>query len=298
MADLWSQNIITDALRGISGNNYRGDGINLFKDSADRVLANVTGQSAPTFELQAQIDRYNSFTPTKPTANTPTAQNDSYNNNSNNSNNTSYNPADIAYLDDQIARLQRQHGSADTALNNGLTQLQDSYNREVQGANTRQNQTMQDFTTKETDTTRAKDSALTRTNENARTLAEGLRRRLGLASGSGSSAFQFAAPGAVAKMATENRTGVLENFGANFRDLNTSRDRVKSQYEEMLADLEAQRKTRESDFRSGILEKKNQIDTLYLKLLVKKHSLSAAVTRRRKQRWLHTSVLLIHDKPK
>jgi len=260
MADLWSQNIITDALRGISGNNYRGDGINLFKDSADRVLANVTGQSAPTFELQAQIDRYNSFTPTKPTANTPTAQNDSYNNNSNNSNNTSYNPADIAYLDDQIARLQRQHGSADTALNNGLTQLQDSYNREVQGANTRQNQTMQDFTTKETDTTRAKDSALTRTNENARTLAEGLRRRLGLASGSGSSAFQFAAPGAVAKMATENRTGVLENFGANFRDLNTSRDRVKSQYEEMLADLEAQRKTRESDFRSGILEKKNQID--------------------------------------
>ena len=173
---------------------------------------------------------------------------------------STYNPQDIAYLDDQMARLRSQHGSADTALNNGLTQLQDSYGREVQGANTRQNQTMQDFTTKETDTTRAKDSALTRTNENARTLAEGLRRRLGLASGSGSSAFQFAAPGAVAKMATENRTGVLENFGANFRDLNTSRDRVKSQYEEMLADLESQRKTRESDFRSGILEKKSQID--------------------------------------
>lgn len=173
---------------------------------------------------------------------------------------STYNPQDIAYLDDQMARLRSQHGSADTALNNGLTQLQDSYGREVQGANTRQNQTMQDFTTKETDTTRAKDSALTRTNENARTLAEGLRRRLGLASGSGSSAFQFAAPGAVAKMATENRTGVLENFGANFRDLNTSRDRVKSQYEEMLADLESQRKTREGDFRSGILERKSQID--------------------------------------
>jgi len=172
----------------------------------------------------------------------------------------SYNPADIAYLDDQMARLQRQHGSADTALNNGLTQLQDSYGREVQGATTRQNQAMQDFTTKETDTIRAKDSALTRTNENARTLAEGLRRRLGLASGSGSSAFQFAAPGAVAKMATENRTGVLENFGTNFRDLNTARDRTKTQFEQMLEDLAAQKKTRESDFRSGILEKKSTID--------------------------------------
>ena len=171
----------------------------------------------------------------------------------------SYNPADIAYLDDQIARLQRQHGSADTALNNGLTQLQDSYDKEVQGAKTKQNQAMQDFTTKETDTTRAKDSALTRTNENARTLAEGLRRRLGLASGSGSSAFQFAAPGAVAKMATENRTGVLENFGTNFRDLNTARERTKTQFEQMLEDLAAQKKTRESDFRAGILEKKNQI---------------------------------------
>ena len=261
MADLWSQNIITDALRGISGNNYRGDGINLFKDSADRVLANVTGQSAPTFELQAQIDRYNSFTPTKPTANTPTAQNDSYGSGSGGSGGTSYNPADIAYLDDQIARLQRQHGSADTALNNGLTQLQDSYSKEVEGANSRRAQATQDLNTKRKDTTRAKDSALNRVNENARTLAEGLRRRIGMASGSGSSAFQITAPGAVSRDATEDRTGVLENFGVNFRDLATTEQRQKTQFDELLSDLEAQRKTRESDFRSGILEKKNQIDT-------------------------------------
>lgn len=173
---------------------------------------------------------------------------------------TSYNPADIAYLNDQEARLRAQHGSTDTALNNGLTQLGDSYNKEVQGTNARQAQATQDFGIKREDTTRAKESALTRTNENARTLAEGLRRRLGLASGSGSSAFKFAAPGAVAKIATENRTGVLENFGTNFRDLATSENRAKTQFEELLASLAEQKNTRESDFRSGILEKKSQID--------------------------------------
>jgi hypothetical protein len=172
----------------------------------------------------------------------------------------SYNPADIAYLDDQRGRLEGQHRSADMALNNGLTQLQDSYNKEVSGANSKRAQALQDLNTKREDTTRAKDSALNRVNENARTLAEGLRRRIGMASGSGSSAFQITAPGAVSRDATEDRTGVLENFGVNFRDLATTEQRQKTQFEELLSDLEAQRKTRESDFRSGILEKKNQID--------------------------------------
>ena len=172
----------------------------------------------------------------------------------------SYNPADIAYLDDQRGRLEGQHRSADTALTNGLTQLQDSYSKEVEGANSRRSQALQDLNTKRVDTTRAKVSALNRVNENARTLAEGLRRRIGMASGSGSSAFQITAPGAVSRDATEDRTGVLENFGVNFRDLATTEQRQKTQFEELLSDLEAQRKTRESDFRSGILEKKNQID--------------------------------------
>lgn len=172
----------------------------------------------------------------------------------------SYNPADIAYLDDQRGRLEGQHRSADTALTNGLTQLQDSYSKEVAGANSKRAQALQDLNTKHKDTTQAKNSALNRVNENARTLAEGLRRRIGLASGSGSSAFQITAPGAVSRDATEDRTGVLENFGVNFRDLATAEQRQKTQFDELLSDLEAQRKTRESDFRSGILEKKNQID--------------------------------------
>lgn len=173
----------------------------------------------------------------------------------------SYNPADLAYLDDQQGRLQRQQASIDAAERNGITQLQDSYNKEVSGANTRRSQALEDFATKRSDTERAKDSAIGRVDSNARTLADSLRRRIGMASGSGSSAYQITAPGAVARDASMNRTGVLENFGTNLRDLTTSENRAKTAFEELLADLDAQRRTRESEFKAGILDRRNQVDS-------------------------------------
>lgn len=172
----------------------------------------------------------------------------------------SYNQADLAYLNDQASRLQNQHASADRALTSGLTQLGDSYNKEVSGANLNQSRALEDFNTKRLDTTKAKDTALGRVDTNARTLANSLRQRIGMASGSNSSAYQITAPGAVARDASKDRTGVVETYGTNFRNLDTSENRVKSDFESLLADLEAQRKSRESDFRAGILEKKNAID--------------------------------------
>lgn len=172
----------------------------------------------------------------------------------------SYSAADLAYLDDQQARLVRQQQSADTTLNNGITQLNDSYQGEVNSANTNQSRALSDFATKREDTTRGKDAAITRTNTNARTLADSVRRRLGMASGSGSSAYQLAAPNAVAREASKNRTGVVENYGKNFRDLDTGETRVKQDFASLLENLGRQRASRESDFRAGILDKKNQID--------------------------------------
>lgn len=172
----------------------------------------------------------------------------------------SYSTADLAYLNDQAARLQAQQASADRALTSGLTQLGDSYNKEVSGANLNQSRALEDFNTKRLDTTKAKDTALGRVDTNARTLANSLRQRIGMASGSNSSAYQITAPGAVARDASKDRTGVVETYGTNFRNLDTSENRVKTDFESLLSDLEAQRKSRESDFRSGILEKKNAID--------------------------------------
>lgn len=171
-----------------------------------------------------------------------------------------YDPADMAYLDDQLGRLNNQYNSTNNTLNNGLVQLGDDYNKQVSGANSNQSRAMEDFNTKELDTTRAKDSALTRTDSNARNLADSLRRRIGMAGGANSSAYLETAPGAVAREATKNRTGIVENFGQNFRDLNTTRSRVKTDFESLLSDLESQRKSKESDFRAGILSKQSEID--------------------------------------
>lgn len=170
------------------------------------------------------------------------------------------NQADLAYLDDQESRLNRQKQSASKALSNGLLQLMDSYNQEKNKANTRQSQALQDFSLKREDTTRGKDKAINKVDTNARTLAEGLRRRIGLASGSNSSAYKFTAPQAVARQASGERGEVVENYGVNFRNLDLGEKRVKSEFEMLLQDLNAQRKQREGDFKSGILDRQNQID--------------------------------------
>lgn len=169
--------------------------------------------------------------------------------------------ADLAYLDDLEARYRRQHTSADRALDSGLTSLQDSYNQEVSGVNKDRSRALEDFELKRTDTLRDKNSALGRVDNNARTLADSLRRRIGLASGSGSSAYQLAAPAAVARQASSDRGQLQEDYGVNFRNLGLAEDRAKSDFEELLEDLAAQRRSRESDFRAGILNQKNKIDT-------------------------------------
>lgn len=167
---------------------------------------------------------------------------------------------DWAYLDDQQRQLDAQSGLIDQTERNGLTQLGDSYNREVSGANTKQSRALEDFQTKRTDTALAKDSAIGRVNTNARTLGDSLRRRIGMASGSGSSAYQITAPGAVARDASKNRTGVVENFGQNVRDLDTTEKRVKDDFTTLLTNLLTEKNSREKEFLTGVLGQRNELD--------------------------------------
>lgn len=168
--------------------------------------------------------------------------------------------ADLAYLDDQAARLERQRGSANTALSNGLVNLQDSFNQEQSKANTDRSRALEDFQLKREDTTRQKNTALNRVDDNSRMLANGLRSRIGQASGANSSAYQFAAPSAVARDASRQRTGVQESYGINDRNLSLSENRAKDDFDELNRDLVMQKNQRESDFRAGILDRLNQID--------------------------------------
>lgn len=173
---------------------------------------------------------------------------------------SSANQQDLQYLNDQEGRTRKLFDYTKNALNNGLTNLGDSYNRERSSANQQRSRALENFQVQREDTTRGKQKALGQVDTNARTLSDSLRRILGLASGSGSSAFQLAAPNAVSRQASQQRTGVQETFGRNFRDLEVSEGRAKTDFDSLLENLTRQRNDKESQLRQGVLEQEQGIN--------------------------------------
>lgn len=94
-----------------------------------------------------------------------------------------YNPDDLNYLNDQENRLRAMFGEADTALNQGRQGIADEFGRTEQRKKEDQARVNRDYDNKEADTTTKKQSALGKVNDNARTLANSVRRKLALASG-------------------------------------------------------------------------------------------------------------------
>jgi hypothetical protein len=169
------------------------------------------------------------------------------------------NSADLAYLDDQEGLLRALLGRSGEALNQGITQIGDDYNREVNGANAQQSRVLSDFATKREDTTSAKMGALDKVDTNARTLANSVRQILARAAGSGSSAYQIAAPGAIARDASIDRTSVQDNYGRNFRDLKTGEDRAVTDFGSLLEDLARQKGEKEHGLREGVLSQEQGV---------------------------------------
>jgi hypothetical protein len=78
---------------------------------------------------------------------------------------------------------------------------------------------------------------------------------LGMASGSGSSAYKFAAPNAVARLASGERTGVMEDYGTNFRNIDTASKDAEKDFGTLLADLAKQRSTARMNYEQGLGDK-------------------------------------------
>jgi hypothetical protein len=163
------------------------------------------------------------------------------------------NSAGLAQLADQESLLNQLLGRSGTLLNQGLTQIGDDYNHELSSANTQRSRALEDFQTKQTQTELAKNTALDRTDTNARTLANSIRQRIGQASGSGSSAYQIVAPQAIAREASQNRQGVQENYAQNFQALDTAKKRAGQDFDSQLSDLTAQKQQKEKGLQEGIL---------------------------------------------
>jgi len=109
-------------------------------------------------------------------------------------------------LDDQTGTLNKLLGSVGTQKTQGIQKLADSYNTEKLAG---ENQYGQQFE----DNTRQKMGALGKVDTNARTAANSLRRLLGLSGSANQSALKFAAPNAIARVASQERGDQIENSG-------------------------------------------------------------------------------------
>ena len=162
--------------------------------------------------------------------------------------------ANESMLRDQLAKILSQ-----ATYNQGYQNIDNSYNSSRNKATGQQERALRDFNTQQDDTERGKDQAIGKVDTNARTLADSVRRMLGLASGSGSSAYQITAPDAVTRKASLERGDVQEDFGQNFRNIDTARKDTESDYESLLNELASQRASARQSFETGVGEQANSV---------------------------------------
>lgn len=170
-----------------------------------------------------------------------------------------YDPADLAYLDSQQGQLNSQLGRTDTTLKNALDAILQNFNKEQNTANTTRSRNLEDFDQKTQISESGRGRELGKVDTGARMLADSLRQRLGLASGSGSSAYQIAAPRAVQRQASQQRGDVLSDYSANFMELDTNKRRSQEDFESLLGELTKQKTQREGGVYGDIEAQRNEI---------------------------------------
>lgn len=167
--------------------------------------------------------------------------------------------ADRAYLDTQEGQLRQLLKSAQKTKTQGLTQIDDDYNREKGRAGQQKDSAIAGYATNREDTTRDKMGAINTINSNARTLSDSVRRILSMASGRNTTAYKEAAPNAIARDTTEKRTDINDAYGRNFRDIDSAEQGTISKFDEYLEDLGLQRKEKRRGLEEGVLEQEQGI---------------------------------------
>lgn len=183
-----------------------------------------------------------------------------------------YSQDDIDYLDWQRSKLEGQRGGIDKTQADGLWNIENEYNKSSGRYNEDKTNAMNRLADTRQGTQKQQTNALGRIDTNAMTLADSLRRRLGMASGANSSAYRFAAPNAVARQAGQQRTGVMEDYATNWKNIDRSENDTKTQFERLLEDLNTQRSDSKKNFEASILGKRNQIDSSLSDIASKRNS--------------------------
>lgn len=176
----------------------------------------------------------------------------------------------VAYWNDNIGSLQRLLDSTNTQRGQGVENINNSFNRNLDSINGQESRTLRDYGIKEQDTQAARQDNLQRISGQARQGNEGLQRLFQLSGAGVSSASQMVAPNAVARDASGKRASTLNTFGKNMRDIDTARTDAKEQFASSRTDLESQKRQKEQSFIEGILNLQNDLNS----------KLSNAVTQR------------------
>jgi hypothetical protein len=161
-----------------------------------------------------------------------------------------YNPDDMNYLQGQMSLQDRLLESMGVTRQTGMERLNQAEQSARDGATLQNDRRVRDFNTQRSDSYNSKQRALGTVNTNARTLADSLRRMLGLASGSSSS--QLVASNAVARQASQQRNSVMSNYGQNERDLDTAVSDNEVDFAGILQGIVNDRKSKEQEFLQGL----------------------------------------------
>lgn len=157
-------------------------------------------------------------------------------------------------------QLRQQLGQTDGSLQQGMDSINSDYNQQASAANTQRSRALQDFQTKQQDTNQGYQQALDQVNTKARTLANSVRQMIGNASGSGSSAYQITAPGAVQRQANTQNEAINNDYGQNFSALSTAKTRADQDFGTFLDNLSQTRDKSLGSLRSQIGNTKDTIN--------------------------------------
>lgn len=166
---------------------------------------------------------------------------------------------DNAYIDTQLNNLNSLLGRTDTGLNQGLTQLNDSYTGNVNQQNNLKNQALQDYSDQRVQTNKDKLGAYDTINKNANNGYRSLAQVIGRASGTGSSAFQDLLPDVVGKDISGKRGMANQTYASNLGNIDTAQKKTELSFANILQDLANQRSAQEQQLRTGVEQQRQAL---------------------------------------
>lgn len=158
----------------------------------------------------------------------------------------------LAQMADQEGLLRSYLGNLGNTLNQGVSQINDDFTRQNSRGQEDKAAAFGKFDMQTEDNNRNKSNQMNQVNQNANTLSKQVRQTIGRASGSGSSAYQLTAPGAVANEVTDQREDVQDTFAGNFRQLKVARDDTDREFSRYFDDLNRSKAEKEKGLREGV----------------------------------------------